>query len=160
LTALNASALRFVSVLAEQPSRGNSASPAAAPDIDQPQRPARGDIGKGGTQQPDKSVGIGSERHGVQFRGKKARMREDEIVDGGKAHLRLVPARLSFKRLVMLHQIEDLGIQRVAVERPVPTEDRFKGRGRRRTVEHAAMVRRGSSPRTGIHAIEGSCRGR
>src|SRR5262245_24202835 len=49
-------------------------------------------------------------------------MREDEIVDGGKAHLRLVPARLSFKRLVMLHQIEDLGIQRVAVERPAPTE--------------------------------------
>ena len=70
-------------------------------------------------------------------------MRENEIVDGGKAHLRLVPARLSFKRLVMLHQIEDLGIQRVAVERPVLTEDRFKGRGRRWTVEHAAMVRRG-----------------
>lgn len=29
-----------VSVLAEQPRRDNSASPAAAPDIDQPQRPA------------------------------------------------------------------------------------------------------------------------
>jgi hypothetical protein len=60
-----------------------------------------------------------------------------------KRTLRLVPTRLSFKRLGILQQIEDLGVQRVAVEQPVPSKDRFKGRGRRRTVEHAAMGRRG-----------------
>ena len=70
-------------------------------------------------------------------------MREDQVADGGEAHLGLVPPRLFFERPGILEEIEDAGIQGLAVERSVPSEDRFKSGGLRGAVEHATVGCRG-----------------
>ena len=66
-------------------------------------------------------------------------MREDQVADGGEAHLGLVPPQLFFECPGILEEIEDARIQDLAVERSVPSEDRFKSSGLRGAVERSTV---------------------
>ena len=52
-------------------------------------------------------------------------MREDQVADGSEAHFGLVPPDSFFERPGFLEEIEDAGIQGLAVEWSVPSEDQI-----------------------------------
>jgi hypothetical protein len=66
-------------------------------------------------------------------------MHEQQIADRGKAELRLVAAGDGFERFGIFEQLENVLLDRLAIERAVPAEDRFERGWPFGTVEHPAM---------------------
>jgi hypothetical protein len=70
-------------------------------------------------------------------------MYEQYLADGCKPDARSIAAGLYFKGLRILEKLDDVIVHTGAIERPVPSKDRFKRACRRGTFENAAMRCRG-----------------
>jgi hypothetical protein len=86
----------------------------------------------------------------------KARVHEQQIADRRKAELRLVAAGDGFERFGIFEQLDNVLLDRLAIERAVPAKDRFERGWPFGTVQHTAM--RGRRDRDEAVAAPGSIR--